>query len=121
MNNERYLDPPDEPEAELCEDCGQEMVENPANYKASMPDFRCVNPYCPAKFEDLVGNGAVLGMAQKLVEVTETLKSTQSTLKYVRTKLSHYEDVISAREDSIALLERTITEYEQILTLGQDK
>ena len=119
MNNERYLDPPDEPEAEICEDCGQELVES----SGDIPDFRCGNPYCPAKFiySSLYSGKMLSDMAEELVETTETLKSTQSTLKYVRTKLSHYEDIISAREDSIASLERQIIEYQRILTLGQDK
>lgn len=121
MNNERYLEPPDEPEAEICEDCGQEMTEIPGNYRAGMPYFKCVNQFCPAKFADLLGNGVVLEMSQKLVEVSDDLATSQSALDVVRKHRAWLQEKLDKKEDEIASLERQIIEYQRILTLGQDR
>lgn len=120
MNNERYLDPPDEPEADYCEDCGQEMeYESPMT--ANQIEFICTNPFCPAKFEKYKGGtiSVVLDMAQKLVEVSEDLRSSTDSLEFVRNNLSWLQLRLTQKEDEIASLERQIIEYQRILTLGQ--
>lgn len=66
-NWDKYLDPPDEPEAEFCETCGKE--------KPILDDFggqkykECVNPFCPIKHE-----GTALEMAERIVELEETIE-----------------------------------------------
>ena len=63
-NHDRYYDPPDEPEAPICESCGYEMP--------ILDDFggqkytECVNPFCPDKH-----TGIAKEMAERIVELEE--------------------------------------------------
>lgn len=50
INWDRYLDPPDEPEAVFCDDCGNEM-EIFHDWDGAV-EFRCRNRYCPSRFND---------------------------------------------------------------------
>ena len=70
----RYLDPPDEPEAVFCEDCGEEM-----EVKEDLDGThytKCNNRYCPAKHE-----GVAREMAELLIGANETVKSLARRIK----------------------------------------
>ena len=76
-----YLEPPDEPEAVFCEECGEEMVRewkwsarNPMQNK-----LVCRNKFCPAKFE-----GDAKEMAYMLIGATEEVKSLARQLKRIK-------------------------------------
>jgi hypothetical protein len=62
----QYLTPPDEPEAVLCNDCGEEMENGET----------CKNQYCPAKFE-----GVAAEMANELVEALAEVKTLKAKVK----------------------------------------
>lgn len=72
-NWDKYLDPPDEPEAELCESCGQE--------KSILDEFgglkymECTNPLCPEKHS---------GIAK---EIAEKLAEANVEIDYLRRKI----------------------------------
>lgn len=52
MNNERYLDPPEENEPEICEDCNIEMTIKHTGYGRNQDtDIYCTNQFCPGKFK----------------------------------------------------------------------
>ena len=65
--------PPDEPEAVLCDDCGEEMEEIDSFDGAR--DMKCVNQFCPGKFE-----GDAKEMAEMLIGANETVKSLTAEL-----------------------------------------
>lgn len=65
----RYLDPPDEPEAVFCDDCGEEMT-------VKHDGMTCTNQYCPAKFE-----GDAREMAELLIGAREEVKSLARRLR----------------------------------------
>lgn len=66
----RWLDPPDEPEAVLCEDCGEEMTDDKSG------TLVCYYQFCPAKFE-----GDAREMAELLIGAREEVKSLARELK----------------------------------------
>lgn len=70
QSHSRWLDPPDEPEAVFCEECGEEMT-------VKHDGMTCTNPYCPAKFE-----GVAKEMAELLIGAREEVKSLARRLKY---------------------------------------
>ena len=70
MNNfarahDSYLNPPDEPEAVFCEECGEEMTDGET----------CKYQFCPSKFE-----GDAKEMAYMLIGATEEVKSLAQRL-----------------------------------------
>jgi len=72
--HDQYLNPPDEPEAVFCEDCGEEMEEGHLTGKL----LPCGNVYCPSKFDE----GTVeREMAELLVGANETVKSLARKVK----------------------------------------
>lgn len=69
----QYLEPPDEPEAKFCEDCGTEMdFENNGQWA----DIVCKNLYCPSKHE-----GVAKEMAELLIGAQEEVKSLARKIK----------------------------------------
>lgn len=78
-NLDKYLDPPDEPEAVYCEECGQEM-EHHFEYKENW--YICKNPFCPAKFE-----GEAKEMAEKLVNALDTVSRLESRVRFLSNRL----------------------------------
>lgn len=85
MNNftrahDSWLNPPDEPEAVLCEECGEELEQGYHTGKL----LPCGNVYCPSKFD----KGTVeREMAELLVGATEEVKSLMARVK--RLELHH--------------------------------
>ena len=67
--HDQYLNPPEEPEAVLCDDCGEEMEEVNG-------EMKCVNDFCPAKFE-----GVAAEMAEMLIGAREEVKSLAMRLR----------------------------------------
>lgn len=84
-NFDSYYDPPEEPETPICEECGQDMEENGAQYKSGTPFYYCKNPFCPGKFRP---KSVEHEMAQELVDALDTV----STLKAKVTLLSNQLD-----------------------------
>lgn len=76
-SHSQYLDPPEEPEAVFCEDCGKEMEQ--IDSFGGLRDMKCVNPYCPAKHE-----GVAKEMAEMLIGAEETVKSLALQLTNIR-------------------------------------
>jgi hypothetical protein len=71
-NWDKYLDPPDEPEAVLCESCGQEME---GLYFGDEREFSCINPHCPNKH-----TGVAKEMAEMIVELTDEVNTLRHKL-----------------------------------------
>lgn len=88
MDIEDTRQPPDEPEAELCEDCGNEL-EDKWDRLCKEHTFRCVNPYCPAKHE-----GVAKEMAVVLSEVLEKNKR-------LKRKVAHQDSLIKLLSKSL--------------------
>jgi len=65
-----YLEPPEEPEAVICEDCGEEMEELVRLNSSDGHDMKCANQYCPGKHE-----GVAKEMAELLIGAREEVKS----------------------------------------------
>lgn len=81
-NYDKYLDPPDEEEAQFCEDCGQEL-EVKARYYTIPNTLHCVNPFCPSKF-----HGTAKEMACELADA-------QASIGDLKRKVAHLNRVIS--------------------------
>lgn len=60
INQGHYYDPPDEPEAEYCEECGEELMDG---------DSSCTNRYCPSKFD----NDITRELAMEIVDLRTSL------------------------------------------------
>ena len=71
---DKYLDPPDKPEAVLCESCGheKEILDNFGGQRYT----KCVNPYCPDKHE-----GIAKEMAETIVELVDTIDYLKAKIK----------------------------------------
>lgn len=85
----RYLDPPDEPEAVLCDNCGEEM-----DVKEDLDGThytKCTNQYCPAKFE-----GVAREMAELLIGAREEVKSLARKLNYKARELDRIVEAMSS-------------------------
>ena len=72
--HDQYLTPPEEPEAVLCDECGEEMIE--IDSFDGTRDMKCVNQYCPEKFE-----GDAKELAYLLIGAREEVKSLARKLK----------------------------------------
>lgn len=75
-----YLEPPDEPEAVFCEECGEEMENGET----------CKYQFCPSKFE-----GDAKEMAYMLIGATEEVKSLAQQLRRVKMKHAQLIDAMS--------------------------
>lgn len=84
VNNDRYLDPPDEPEAIFCEDCGAEMEYR--NTHGEEWHF-CGNRFCPAKHDGIAKEMAILILEQ------------QDTIDRLRMKLKVAVDTVSNKKE----------------------
>ncbi len=69
LRNDRYLDPPDEPEAELCQSCGVELEWKITTLIPLKGDPACLNPLCPDKH-----TGITKEMAELIVELREEVE-----------------------------------------------
>lgn len=69
--NDKYLNPPDEPEAQFCKSCGEEMpiLDNFGGQRYS----ECVNLFCPNKHE---------GIAREMAELIVELRDEVNTLRH---------------------------------------
>ena len=74
--HDQYLTPPDEPEAVLCEDCGEEMTDDKSG------TLVCYYNFCPAKFT---------GTAQEMAIELYRLKDDKNILaaRVKRLELHH--------------------------------
>lgn len=79
-NLDKYLDPPDEPEAALCGHCNQEMEVLPPLYsKTSF--YKCTNSYCPSKHE-----GIAKEMAEKILDLDDTIHRLKLKIRRLEQK-----------------------------------
>jgi len=85
-NLDKYLDPPDEPEAEYCESCGEEM-EILDNFDGQRYT-KCVNQYCPDKHV-----GIMKEMAELIVDQAETIDELKTKIR--RLEFKHWVDTVS--------------------------
>lgn len=77
-NFDRYYDPPDEEELPCCEECGHEM--SVKRIWHTLPnDYRCENPFCPAKFSGI--NKDMADMILVLLEQIDRLKIEKNILE----------------------------------------
>jgi hypothetical protein len=84
MNNERYLDPPEDNDP-TCETCGGEMEDKNQSWKhirGMDTDWQCCNTHCPNKFDE--GTPAH-EMAVELVELHETVARLRRKIKGITT------------------------------------
>ena len=88
MNNETYLEPPEEIETEFCNECGMEMTYHcsPDIKRLKERWFECDNIFCPSLFE-----GTAKEMAEKLVEVLDTLSRVEKRVKFLSKKIEKLE------------------------------
>lgn len=76
-NLDKYLDPPDEPEAEYCESCGKEM-EILDEFGEGGKYTKCINPLCPDKF-----SGSAKALAERIVELEDENAYLKRRVKHV--------------------------------------
>ena len=88
---------PDEPEAEICDDCGQEKSEDkmlfllggrgrPSWMKSPPKTYSCNNAFCPGKFD-----GVAKEMAELIVYQEEQIKKLERRIKYFAKKVEALE------------------------------
>jgi threonine synthase len=92
--HDQYLNTPDELEAVLCDDCGEEMEQR---WTAHAPlqhvkEWKCTNQYCPAKFD-----GVAAEMAELLIGANETVKSLAAKVKRAE---KQYANLVEAVKNS---------------------
>jgi hypothetical protein len=75
--HDRWLEPPDEPEAVFCDDCGDEMEEG----RLTGELLPCGNVFCPSKFKE---NSTEREMAIELVDALEENRTLK--LKLTRSR-----------------------------------
>jgi len=81
-NIEDTRQPPDEPEAQFCEDCGEEMEED--KWGDWMKHYmKCTNVMCPSKFN---AGEVVFDLAVKIVELKGDLERAKRQLKLTRSQ-----------------------------------
>ena len=80
-NIEDTRQPPDEPEAQFCEDCGEEMEE--VHDWDGVSSHRCTNVMCPSKFN---AGEVAFDMAVKIVELKDDLERAKRQLKLTRSQ-----------------------------------
>ncbi len=76
LRNDRYLDPPDEPEAELCQSCGVEME---YTFRGFLDETYCPNPLCPDKH-----SGVAKEMAELIVELRDEVDTLRLKVKILK-------------------------------------
>lgn len=89
-NIEDTRQPPDEPEAQFCEDCGEEMEYHFGNEETWDDSyFKCNNKFCPSKIEIGANPKVVIAMARYLVEVEQDLRDAKADLKYAEARITN--------------------------------
>lgn len=79
LRNDRYLDPPDEPEADLCQSCGVELEWKIITLIPLKGDLACLNPFCPDKH-----NGVAKEMAELIVELRDEVDTLRLRVKILK-------------------------------------
>ena len=72
--------PPDEPEAVFCDDCGEEMEETWKWYQGkgmTLENLHCNNPFCPSQHE-----GIAKEMAELIVEQKDDIRRMKHRIKH---------------------------------------
>jgi len=81
--------PKEEPEAKICNACGEEMEYKISTIPFSKHTFihaECNNPFCPEKFD-----GIALEMAEALVHEIETRKRLEKRVKFLSDRLGRFD------------------------------
>lgn len=83
-NWDKYLDPPDEPEAQYCDGCGEEkeIIDNFGGQRYT----KCVNPYCPYKH-----NGVAKLIANELADSRATIGDLKREILHLKRLLTIHE------------------------------
>jgi len=77
-NPDWWYDPPDEDDAEFCDECGEEVEwDFDPDYSKRVPSS-CDNPLCPSKHE-----GIAKEMAEKIIELQQDKYKLSSRVKYL--------------------------------------
>ena len=87
-NLDKYLDPPDEPEAEYCESCGEELEWENSSILPLKGGLKCTNPFCPDKHV-----GIMKEMAELIVDQAETIDKLKTKIR--RLEFKHWVDTAS--------------------------
>lgn len=89
--SEKYLDTPEESEAQFCEDCGKEMeiLDEFGGQKYT----KCVNPCCPAKFD-----GDAKELAEELCWSEEIRERLEARDKYFTDRIRFLEELVERLE-----------------------
>jgi hypothetical protein len=86
--HDRWLEPPDEPEAVFCDDCGDEMEEGYLTGEL----LPCGNAFCPSKFD-----GTEKEMAQALVEYMDRAYTYEQRYTHMKNR---YDDHVKSLSNS---------------------
>jgi len=78
-NHDHYYDAPEEPEAVICEACGEEME---VRYEPPYNITKCNNAFCPNKY-----SGRTKEMAECIVELREEVEELKSKVKQLQRRL----------------------------------
>jgi len=92
-----YENPPDEPEAEYCEECGKEL-EVLDDFGEGGKYTKCINPYCPAKFDV---NTTSRYMSQLIVELEDEREAFVNLVKFLNHKISVLESYINKEINNV--------------------
>jgi len=91
---DRYIEdtrePPEEPEAQFCDECGDELEQidvTMGGLKYITTTRSCDNPFCPSKFE-----GVEREMAIALVEYMDKCWSLQEKIKHLEMRIKLFEN-----------------------------
>lgn len=76
-----YYNPPDEPEAIICEECGQELSVLARDISSTF----CGNPFCPSKFRE---KSIEREMAEKLVDALDTVSRLEVKVRLLNNMLN---------------------------------
>ena len=93
--SDKYLDPPEEPEAQFCEDCGKEMVEGNwyQGRGLKLENLHCPNRYCPAKH-----TGIAQELAGELLRSEEITERLEVRVKWFLARVRFLEELVERLE-----------------------
>ena len=85
VNWDKYLEPPDEPEAQYCDGCGEEMelTKTYVVHDETGFDAVCINPFCPDKHT---------GVAK---EIADALADSRATVGYLKRQILHLKRLLT--------------------------
>ena len=98
--------PPDEPEAIICEDCGQE--EDIIDKSPSQGWTKCNNPICPGKHQ-----GIAKEMAEKLIELQQDVDRLKSEKKRLEQNARVHKSLLIADGNAMAEVLKDICSPEE--------